>query len=113
MNVGDVMGEQNERNWLRNLSFILFRNSPSQHIDTVWNHVNDVPLAAPSAAVAVFLHRHDWNVRIVKPMVRRRSWVQIVRRLIRPPEIAELPVKFQMRGVTKSLRIIHALFDPA
>ncbi len=71
VNVAHVMGQQNESNGLGDLPFILFRDSSSQDFDTIWNHVHHIPFAAPGLALGIFLHPHDGNVCVVKPMMRR------------------------------------------
>src|SRR5437870_2395794 len=72
-----------------------------------------VPFAPASVAVVVSLRRHDGNIGIMKPMMRRRSWIQIMSRRIRSPEIAELFVNFTIGGITERSWIVHSLFVPA
>ena len=46
-------------------------------------------------------------------MVRRRGRIHIVCRLIRAPEITQLPVNFPMCREMEGLGIIHSFFIPA
>jgi hypothetical protein len=72
VNVGNIMRNQNKCYGLGNFSLILFRHSSLQNLDAEWNHMDYVPLAAPGVPVAVSLRRHDGNVGVVEPMMRRR-----------------------------------------
>src|SRR5262245_13336415 len=108
MNICDVMGEQNDGNRLRDLSLVLFGDSPLQNVDTERNHVHDVPSAPTNGAVAILLRGQQRDIGVVKPMVRRR--IRIVRWLVRAPEITQLPVEVATSGVMKRPWIVHALF---
>ena len=92
MNVGNVMSQQNKCYGLCNSALIMFRHSALQDLDAKWNHVNYIPFAAAGGTVPVPLGRHDWNVCIVEPMMRRRAWIYAWRRWICSPEIAQLAV---------------------
>src|SRR5438093_12884167 len=109
MNVGDVMSKQNKCYGFGNSPFILFGHSSLQNLDAEWNHMDDVPFAATSVPVAVSLRRHDGNVGVVEPMMRRRAWNHAGRRRICSPEIAQLPVNVSMRRVVTRPRIINPL----
>src|SRR5262245_11064526 len=111
MNICDVMGKENDRNGLCDLSLVLVGDSPLQDIDAERNHVHNVPFAATNGALAVSLRGHHRDIGIVKPMVRRR--IGIVRWLVRAPEITELPVDVAMSGVMKRSRIVGSFFVPA
>src|SRR4030095_11678890 len=55
------------------------------------------------------LRRHDGNVGVVEPMMRRRAWICAGRWRICSPEIAQLPVNVSMRGIMKCPRIVYTL----
>ena len=97
VNIGDVMRKQNKCYRLGNFSLILFRHSSLQNLDAEWDHMDDVPSASPSVSVAVPLRRHDGNVGVVEPMMRRRAGIHSRYRGICSPEIAQLPVDAPMR----------------
>ena len=110
----NVMRKQNKCYGLGNPSLILFRHSSLQNLDAERNHMHYVPFAAAGVSVAVSLRRHDGNVGVVEPMMRRRAWICAgSRRRICSPEIAQLPVNVAMRRVMKRSRIISALLVPA
>src|SRR5436190_4692655 len=71
----NVMRKQNKCYGLGNPSLILFRHSSLQNLDAERNHMHYVPFAAAGVSVAVSLRRHDGNVGVVEPMMRRRAWI--------------------------------------
>src|SRR5436190_23842737 len=101
MNISNVMSQQNDRYRLGDLPFILLGRLPLQNLHAVPDHVHDVPFAAPGISVTISLWRYYWNVSVVKPVVRRRSLVQIMCWRIRSPEISQLPVNVPVRRVMK------------
>src|SRR5437016_9909420 len=108
------MRKQNKCYGLGNLSLILFRHSSLQNLDAERNHMDYVPFAAAGVSVAVSLRRHDGNVGVMEPMMRRRAWIHAGwRRRICSPEIAQLPVNVAMRRLMKGALIINALVGPA
>ena len=97
------MRKQNKCYGLGNPSLILFRHSSLQNLDAERNHMHYVPFAAAGVSVAVSLRRHDGNVGVVEPMMRRRAWICAgSRRRICSPEIAQLPVNVSMRDLGSS-----------
>src|SRR5882757_7501307 len=113
MNIRDVMGQENDGNRLRDLPLVLFGDSPLQDIDAERNHVYDIPFAPTGVSVTISLGRHHRNISVVKPMVRRRGRIEIVRWLIRAPEITQLFVNVAASQIMKRSWIVHALFVPA
>src|SRR6187401_3455475 len=101
MNISDVMGQENDRNSLRDLSLVLFGNSTLQDIDAERNHVHDIPFAPTCRSVTISLRGHHWHIGVVKPMVRRRGRIGIVRWLVGAPEIAQLFVNVAVSGIMK------------
>ena len=71
VNIGHIMSQQNNGDWLGDLPFILFRDSSLQDLNAVRNHMDDVPSAATGLAFGIFLHPYDGDVCVVKPMMRR------------------------------------------
>src|SRR6266436_406431 len=113
MNISDVMGQENDGNSLRDLPLVLFGDSPLQDIDAERNHVDDIPFAPTGVSVTISLRRHHRDIGVVKPVVRRRGWIEIVRWLVRAPEITHLFVNVAVSGIMKRSWIVHALFVPA
>src|SRR5262245_58088209 len=107
MNIRDVMGQENDRNSLGDLTLVLLWNSLLKYVDTERNHMHDVPFTATSVSVAISLRRHHRDIRVVKPVVRRRGRIGIVRWLVGAPEITQLPVDIPVRRVTKRPWIVH------
>src|SRR5512133_4226681 len=110
MNISDVMRQENDGNRLRDLTFVLFGNSPLQDIDAERNHVHDIPFAPTGVSVTISLRRHHRDISVVKPMVRRRGRIGIVGWLVRTPEITQLPVDVAMGGVMKRSWIVDPFF---
>ena len=73
MNISDVMGQENDGYSLRDLSLVLFGDSPLQHINAERNHVHDIPFASIGVSVTISLRRHHRDIGVVKPVVRRRG----------------------------------------
>src|SRR5437667_12786523 len=100
VNVGKVMRKQNKCYGLGNLTLILFRHSSLQNLDAERNHMDYVPFAAAGVSVAVSLRRHDGNVGVMEPMMRRRAWIHAGwRRRICPRENAQRTVNVAIRRV--------------
>src|SRR4030095_12667641 len=113
INISYIMSKENKCYRLGNPPLILFRYSPLYDLNAEWNHVDYVPFAATSMAVAVSLRWHDGNVGVMEPMMRRSAWITAWCRRIRSPEIAQLPVNVLMRGIMKRSRIINSFLVPA
>src|SRR5215813_6296312 len=109
MNIREVMRQENERNSLRDLAIVLFGHSPLQDIDAERNHVHNVPFTPTGVSVTISLRRHHRDISVVKPVVRRRGRIRIVRWLVRSPEIAQLSVNVAMGGVMKRSRGVRSI----
>ena len=75
--------------------------------------MHDIPFAPTCVSVAISLRRHHRDISVVKPVVRRRGRIGIVRWLVRAPEIAQLFVNVAVSGIMKRSWIVDPFFVPA
>src|ERR1700704_7188371 len=112
VNVAEAMGQQNYRNRFRNLARVIRGNFTAQNANAVRNCMHDIPVAASSFAVAIFLDIKHRHIGVMHPMMGWRGIGGIWARRIRLPKIVQLLLDLWMREKMNSTPIIRAILIP-
>src|SRR6266550_4628970 len=107
------MREQDDRDRLSDLAWVILRFPALQDHDAIAYHVDDIPLAASRFPLAVLLLTEEGHVGVMEPVMRRDGGCIVGCRRIGFPENAQLFGNFRVRQkISLHLGIVDAGLVP-